>query len=77
MSSVSFLYVASSNDESEAFRMIRKKHMQEASIFDDNFYLTQIFKYLSDTYNSFGLSECFKTKKRRRYNRLCPSKTSK
>lgn len=53
MSGVSFLYVASSNDESEAFKTMRKKHMQEASKFDDNFYLTQIFKYLSDTYNSF------------------------
>ncbi len=52
MSGVSFLYVASSNDESEAFKTMRKKHMQEAATFDDNFYLTQIFKYLSDTYNS-------------------------
>jgi hypothetical protein len=48
-----FLYVASSNDESEAFKTMRKKHMHEASKFDDMFYLTQIFKYLSDAYNSF------------------------
>jgi len=53
MNGVSFLYIASSNDESEAFKTMRKKHMQEASKFDDNFYLTQIFKYLLDTYNSF------------------------
>ena len=53
MSGVSFLYVASSDDESEAFKTMRKKHMQEVSKFDDNFYLTQIFKYLSNTYNSF------------------------
>ncbi len=52
MSGVSFLYLESSNDESEAFKAMREKHMQEASKFDDNFYLTQIFKYLSDTYNS-------------------------
>lgn len=53
MSGVSFLYIASPDDESEAFKTMRKKHMQEASKFDDNFYLTQIFKFLSDTYNSF------------------------
>lgn len=53
MSGVSFLYVPSSNDESEAFKTMRRKHVQEASKFDDSFYLTQIFKYLSDTYNSF------------------------
>lgn len=52
MSGVSFLYIASSDDESEAFKVIREKHMKEVSNFDDNFYLTQIFKYLSDTYNS-------------------------
>jgi hypothetical protein len=32
---------------------MRKKHVQEASAFNDNFYLTQIFNYLSETYNSF------------------------
>jgi hypothetical protein len=53
MSDISFLYVASSNDESEAFKTMRKKHVKEASKFDDGFYLTQIFNYLSDTYNSF------------------------
>ena len=53
MSGVSFLYIASSNDESKAFKTMRKKHVQDTSKFDDNFYLTQIFKYLSDTYNSF------------------------
>lgn len=52
MSGVSFLYVASSNDESEAFKTMREKHMQEASKFDDNFYLTQIFRYLAYTYNN-------------------------
>lgn len=53
MSGVNFLYIASSNDESEAFKTMREKHVQEASKFDDNFYLTQIFNYLSDTYNNF------------------------
>ena len=53
MNGISFLYVASSNGESEAFKTMRRKHVQEASKFDDNFYLTQIFNYLSDTYNSF------------------------
>ncbi|KAA6328099.1 hypothetical protein EZS27_022967, partial [termite gut metagenome] len=33
MSGISFLYVASSNDESEAFKTMRKKHVQEASKF--------------------------------------------
>jgi hypothetical protein len=56
MSGVSFLYVASSNDESEVFKTMRKKHMQDVSKFDDSFYLTQIFKYLSDTYNSFTVT---------------------
>jgi hypothetical protein len=53
MNNLSFLYVASSQDESEAFKTIRKKHMQDVSEFDDNFYLTQIFHYLSDAYNNF------------------------
>ena len=53
MNGVNFLYIASSNNESEAFKAMRKKHMQDASEYDDNFYLTLIFKYLSDTYNSF------------------------
>ena len=52
MSGISFLYIASPNDESEAFKKMREKHVQEASKFDDNFYLTQIFNYLSDTYDS-------------------------
>jgi hypothetical protein len=53
MNGVSFIYIASSNDESEAFKTMRKKHVQEAAAFDDNFYLTQIFHYLSETYNNF------------------------
>ena len=53
MSGVSFLYVTSPDDKSEAFKKMRRKHVQEASEFDDNFYLTQIFNYLSDTYNNF------------------------
>jgi hypothetical protein len=52
MSGVNFLYLASANDESEAFKTMREKHVQEASKFDDNFYLTQIFNYLSETYNN-------------------------
>jgi hypothetical protein len=32
---------------------MRQKHIRETSVFDDNFYLTQIFNYLSETYNSF------------------------
>jgi hypothetical protein len=53
MNGVSFLYIASSNDESEVFKTMRKKHLQETANFDDNFYLTQIFNYLSETYNNF------------------------
>ena len=40
MSSVSFLYTASSDDKSETFKKMRKKHLQDASIYDDNFFLT-------------------------------------
>ncbi|MDR1882056.1 MAG: hypothetical protein LBR26_04660 [Prevotella sp.] len=54
MSGVSFSYVASTNDESEAFKTMRRKHVLEASKFDDRFYLTQIFNYLADTYNSLA-----------------------
>jgi hypothetical protein len=32
---------------------MRKKHARDASDYDDNFYLTQIFNYLADTYNNF------------------------
>ena len=53
MSGICFLYVASSNVESETFKTMRRKHMQEVSQFDDSFYLTQIFNYLSDTYSNF------------------------
>jgi hypothetical protein len=53
MNGVSFAYVPSSKEEPESHRMMRKKHLQDASVFDDNFYLTQIFNYLSETYNNF------------------------
>ena len=53
MSNVSFQYVEPSTDEAEAFKVMCNKHMQEASVYDDNFYLTQIFNYLSNTYDSF------------------------
>lgn len=56
MSSVSFLYVESSNDETEAFKAMRRKHMQEESKFDDNFYLTRIFEFLSEIYDSFTVT---------------------
>lgn len=65
MSGISFLYVASTNDESDVFKAIRKKHVFETSRFDDNFYLTQIFNYLSDTYNNFTAS-CRNTLKQKR-----------
>lgn len=65
MSNVNFLYIASSDDKSDAFKTMRKKHMLEASNFDDNFYLTQIFKFLSDTYNSFTTT-CKSTLKQRK-----------
>lgn len=54
MSSISFLFVESSNDESEEFHAMRRRHIQEGSKFDDNFYLTQILKYISETYNSLA-----------------------
>ncbi len=56
MSGINFLYVASSNNESNAFKTMRRKHLQEVSQFDDNFYLTQIFNYLSDTYRNFTVA---------------------
>lgn len=52
MSGVNFVYTASSNDTSDAYNKMRKKHVREAFEFDDNFYLTQIFKYVWDTYSS-------------------------
>lgn len=57
MNGISFLYVVSSNEESKAFKALRRKHMKETSQFNDSFYLTRIFSYLSDTYNSFTAVE--------------------
>jgi hypothetical protein len=53
MTDINFKYIASSNEEAESFKTMRKKHSREASEYDDNFYLTQIFNYLADTYNNF------------------------
>ncbi|RHJ80290.1 hypothetical protein [Parabacteroides sp. AM08-6] len=52
MSNVDFLYIPTSSSESNAFKEMRQRHLQESSKFDDNFYLTQIFAYLSTVYNS-------------------------
>lgn len=65
MSDIKFLYVASSNDETDAFKVMRNRHIQESSVYNDNFYLTQIFNYLCDTYNSFSAT-CRKTLKQKK-----------
>lgn len=52
MSNVDFLYIPASSSESDAFKIMRQKHVRESSKFDNNFYLTQIFTYLSAVYNS-------------------------
>lgn len=52
MNGVNFLYTPSTDEQSEAFHAMRIKHIQETSMFDDKFYLTQIFNYLTSTYNN-------------------------
>ncbi|EXG77850.1 hypothetical protein XylorDRAFT_0199 [Xylanibacter oryzae DSM 17970] len=56
MSDIKFQYISTSNNETEAFQCMRKKHILEASSFTDNFFLTHIFDYLAKAYDSFSLS---------------------
>lgn len=60
MRNVSFIYTASSSDDSNAFITLRKKHIHESSTYDDNFYLTEIFKYLYEAYH--GIASADRTK---------------
>lgn len=57
MSNVDFLYIPASDEESDAFKVMRKKHIQESSVYDDSFYLTQIFAYLANIYNNTTITE--------------------